>query len=218
MHAPRWLRGLAIAAGLLLLADLAGTVLVAVHWRRAADQALAAHYPALAVLHADVPPSLERTRRALDRAVELYREGRTRRILCIGGNRAAAAVRAGEDMRAYLIAQAVPDEHIVVEHQSYDTRTNIKSLGKVLENSRAGPIGIIAYPAHQPRVRYHLRRHAPNVEAVLIVPRPDESLARVAYECWACLHHEIGSWALTLALSEQAFADLLRRSRSGQAP
>ena len=216
MHASRWPRRLAIAAGLLLLADLAGTVLAAVHWRRAADEALAAYYPALAVLHADVPSSLERTRRALDRAVELYREVRTRRILCIGGNRATAAVHAGEDMRAYLIAHAVADEHIVVEQESYDTQTNMESLRKVLESSRAGPIGIIAYPAHQPRVRYHLRRQAPDVEAVLIAPRPDESLARVIYESWASLHHEIGSWALTLALSEQAFADLLRRSRSGQ--
>jgi uncharacterized SAM-binding protein YcdF (DUF218 family) len=206
-----------IAAGLLLLADLGATLALALRWREDSREPPAAHYAAVAVLHADTPPALHGTRRALDRALELYRTGGTQRILCIGGNRLAAGLHAGEEMRAYLIAGGVPPDRIIVDSESYDTRTNATAIGKALQESVAGPVAIIAYPAHQPRVHYHLGRQAPRIDAVLIAPRADGSLARVAYESWAAFHHEVAVWMLTLALSERAYEDLLRRSRSAQA-
>jgi uncharacterized SAM-binding protein YcdF (DUF218 family) len=213
---PRWGRRLAIGAGLLLLADLGATLALALYWRGDSGEPPAAHYLALAVLHADTPPELHGTRRALDRALELYRTGRARQVLCIGGNRPATGLHAGEEMRAYLIAGGIPAEHIAIERESYDTRTNAQAIDKALEGSSAGPVAVIVYPAHQPRVRYHLRRQAPRVDALLIAPRANGSFARVAYESWTALHHEVAAWILTLALSEQAYADLLRRSRSGR--
>lgn len=205
---------MAIVAVLLLLVDLGAAFALALHWRADSGAPAAAHYSTLAVLHADAPPSLQRTRRALDRALELYRTGHMRQILCIGGNRPRTGLHAGEEMRAYLIAGGVPADRIVIERESYDTRSNAQAIGQALEGAPAGPVAVVAYPAHQPRVRYHLRRQAPRVDAVLIAPRADGPLARVVYESWVALHHEVAAWILTLALSERAYEALLRRSRA----
>lgn len=218
LRVRRWRRLLLIAIGVAVLSELAGTAALALYWRRVSEGPTEERYATLAVLHADSPPALHRTRRALDRALELYREGRVGRILCIGGNRAAAGIRAGREMREYLIAGGVSQDDIRTETESFDTRTNVRAFAAALETSPVGRVAVVAYPAHQPRVRYYLRRNARTVDAALIAPRVAESPASITYEAWVGLNHEVVAWALTLLLSEQVYSDLLRRSRSESLP
>ena len=193
--------------------QVAGTIFLAVLWLRADENRSAGSFTVAAVLHADVPPSLERTTRSLDTAVELYRAGRVRTIACVGGNRRAAGLHAGDAMRAYLVARAVPPENVLVERESFDTRSNVHALRMMLGLAGAGPVAIIVYPSHEPRVRHYLR--GSGVRAQFLPARAPRSTATLLYDSWISLNHEAVAWAAALMFSDALYAGLMASWREG---
>lgn len=100
------------------IAAVNAVVLVGGHGAEAAAPADLVVVPAARV-HAGGRPSIA-LRDRLDRAIELYRAGKARRIL-VSGNDGPAANREPTVMRAYLEAHGVPAEDVVFDPSGFDT-------------------------------------------------------------------------------------------------
>jgi uncharacterized SAM-binding protein YcdF (DUF218 family) len=206
----QWGRRVALATVALVIADI--IVTGAFHARSVVSTNGVEPRRVLAVLYADTPPAFNRTRRALDRIAELYRAGGVKRVVCIGGNRPSMRWHAGPGMRANLLAAGIPGEQIVLEEASYDTRTNMASLGKLLREWGENSALVVVYPAHQWRVSHHARRIVKGAEIEFAAPRADYSWDAIV-DTWSGLHHEAVSWLLLILLSEQGFDRLVRHLR-----
>lgn len=118
----------------------------------------------------------------LDRALELYRQGRARRILVSGGGRPAEAVVG----QAYLEARGVPAAAILVETASCSTFENIQGSARRLAAGQVdGPILLVTNGAHLKRALVIARRHGLPVTGVPAEPGEPNLLAAwrsVAYE------------------------------------
>ena len=206
-----WVRRAAMSVIILACADvaLAGVFHA---WSVASPSAPAAR-PVVAVLYADTPPALDRTRRALDRAVELHRAGGVKRIVCLGGNRPGIAWHAGDAMRAHLIAGGIPGERVVAERASYDTRTNLGSLGTLLHTWGENEVLVVAYPVHQWRIRHYAAMMPEGAVVEFAAPRLGYSWSGFA-DTWTALHHEAAAWTLTVVLSDRAYERLVRHLRA----
>lgn len=106
----------AVSAG--AIAAVNAVVLVGGHGAEAVAPADLVVVPAARV-HAGGRPSIALCDR-LDRAIELYREGKARRIL-VSGNDGPSANREPTVMRAYLEARGVPREDVLFDPSGFDT-------------------------------------------------------------------------------------------------
>jgi uncharacterized SAM-binding protein YcdF (DUF218 family) len=99
--------------------------------------------------------------RRVARAVQLYRDGHSDRIVLTGGlgtHPPAEAVVA-----AQLCRQAgVPDEHLVIEDRSVDTEQNARFAARLVR----GRVLVVTDPFHVLRCRYVFGRHFDAVDAV----------------------------------------------------
>ena len=146
----RAIRRTAVAVGLALLAGastLVGAV-AAYSYRSASGPADAAVVLGAAIWGKRPSPVFEgRIRHALD----LYREGRVRKILFTGGKgdgdtRAEAAVA-----RAYALARGVPAEDLLCEAGSRTTRGNLLAARTVLQREGLARVLLVSDPIHMLR-------------------------------------------------------------------
>ena len=87
----------------------------------------------------------------LDHAVMLYREGRVARVLVTGGRSPEDSVSEAAAGAAYLQAQGVPSEAILLEDRSHTTRQNLANARAVLGQSARAPVLIVSDPLHMRR-------------------------------------------------------------------
>ena len=87
----------------------------------------------------------------LDHAVTLYREGRVSRVLVTGGRSPEDRVSEAAAGAAYLQAQGVPAEAILLEDRSHTTRQNLANARAVLGQSARAPVLIVSDPLHMRR-------------------------------------------------------------------
>lgn len=71
----------------------------------------------------------------LDRAVELYRAGMGEAIIVCGGQGPNETASEASVMRAYLIQAGIPQERIVVEDRSLNTRQNLRFARQVMQHN-----------------------------------------------------------------------------------
>lgn len=210
----RWLRRLALILAAVLATDLIATAIVIASVMGAQGVFVGSrNYDAAVVLHADTPGSLERTMPALDAAVKLFAAGRVAEVFCIGGNR--PGIRAGEEMKRYLVARGVPAARIAVDSVSYDTRTNVLSVRDLMARREYVSALLVVHAFHKPRVAHLAARVLERVDvAFFVLPLAVSSAADLS-QAWLALHHEGVAWTLLGVLGEAQYDALIRAVRAG---
>lgn len=169
-------------------------------------------------------------------AARLYREGRAGVVAGIGGhwreNRAAGLRRGMSEILTQ--SEGLPAEAAIQDHDSYDTFTNLDEVFRLVSERGWRRVAFVSSPLHLQRVLYlSAKREAArsaaiasdfvldaSVDAISEHPRLEiESLPFTAsgqaslFAAWRETHHEWAAWALTLALPERYFRDVMRWRR-----
>lgn len=93
------------------------------------------------------------TLRRANKAVLLYQKGAISMIACIGGARAGHDRLGSEMVRDFLVSRGIPKNKILVDRESYDSRTNCQVVRKMAREYRWPHITFIASPMHNQRLR-----------------------------------------------------------------
>ena len=145
---------LKILLALLLAGILAGGALVGAVVYCAGKERTVKPSDCLIVLGAKVHPSgeLSKTLRyRCESALEVWRQGLVKGIVCCGARGADEPVAEGEAMRDYLIEHGVPESCVIAETQSVNTEENLKNAAGIME-SRGWADAVVATSD------YHLER------------------------------------------------------------
>ena len=141
-------------------------------------------------------------RERINHAIELYRNGKVRKIIVTGGQGNRRELTEAAAARAYAIENGVPGGDILIEDKSHTTYENVlnakqladaNGLKRVLIVSdpmhmrravtMAEDIGLEAYPSPTPTTMYHSWRSQVNSLAL-------ETVAYMGYWAWKVLSYE----------------------------
>jgi vancomycin permeability regulator SanA len=98
-----------------------------------------------------------RLKARLDKAIQLYRQGLFSNIIVSGG----VGIEGFDEavvMKRYLIAQAVPDDHIFVDSNGRTTYLTAKHSARLMKEKRWTSALVISQYFHIPRTRLALKR------------------------------------------------------------
>lgn len=133
----------------------------------------------------DGTPS-ERLELRLQRALELYREGRVRWILASGGVDPAGTDEA-RAMAAWLVGHGVPADHVAVDSEGVDTWSTARNTRRLLGQAGMRSVVVVTHYYHVPRTRLAMERHGISPVYTAYVAGPE------AREPWSLLR-EIPAW------------------------
>lgn len=133
-------------------------------------------------------------RERLNLAYSLYQSGKVEWILCSGGMGSNSTISEAEGMRHYLIELGVPEDRILTENQSHDTKTNLAYSKELLDQKGLTDIYLVSHDYHLYRALRYAER-----EGLSAVPAPVHS--RVLFmpyhkmrESFALLKTYLGMW------------------------
>lgn len=111
------------------------------------------NYDAIVVLGAQVKPdgqlSLQLTWR-MDEAYAMWEKQPCLIVTC-GAQGANEPAPEGQVMKEYLMAKGVPEEQILVDDTSFNTRQNLRNAARLLESAGAKQVMIVTSDYHLPR-------------------------------------------------------------------
>ena len=111
------------------------------------------NYDAIVVLGAQVKPdgqlSLQLTWR-MDEAYTMWEKQPCLIVTC-GAQGANEPAPEGQVMKEYLMAKGVPEEQILVDDTSFNTRQNLRNAARLLESAGAKQVMIVTSDYHLPR-------------------------------------------------------------------
>jgi uncharacterized SAM-binding protein YcdF (DUF218 family) len=107
-------------------------------------------------------------RRRLDRALSLYRRQDPGPLLVVtGGQGADEQITEAAAMRGYLLDNAVPEDHVVVEDRATTTEENLRySVALLTERDTPGPVAAVTNNYHAFRTAVLARKLGMPVEAM----------------------------------------------------
>lgn len=188
----RWGRRLCLAAaGLLALGFLALYLAV---WIKSREEDDAVPSDCIVVLgakaHGLEPGRVLRAR--LDRARQAYAQGLGGKILVCGGKGTDETVPEAEAMAAYLKAQGVPDEDILLEQDSRNTRENLRFAKRIMEANGYQTCVLVTSDSHMARARLLARQEGlPATGSRAKSEGPGAWLSRVR-ECLSWIKYALG--------------------------
>lgn len=94
----------------------------------------------------------------LDRALELYRDGRVKAILVSGG-KGAEGFEEADVMRDDLVSRGVPASDVIVDRDGYDTWRTARSAAAVMRAHGWRSAIVVSQYWHLRRAKLALRRH-----------------------------------------------------------
>ncbi len=166
------------AAGVAAYAALIGLVC---YWEVNVPQAK--DYDSIIVLGAQVLPTGEpsvQLRWRLDKAKEVYENNPAYIVVC-GGQGPNEPEPEGDVMRRVLIAEGLPEEHVISEPQSANTKENIQNAWDILQKKGCQNPVIVTSD-------YHLPRAMAIARDVGLTPQGEGSLCRPGLKFWAKNH------------------------------
>jgi uncharacterized SAM-binding protein YcdF (DUF218 family) len=124
-------------------------------------------------------------RRPVMRAVELYQEGRVRRLLFTGGYNSKIEATEATEMAAVALASRVPEADILVEPRATHTDQNMTFSRELIESSIgfAELRSILLVTIH-----YHIRR------AIIAARRQFPSSVEIGWVCYPSRHYSSTNW------------------------
>lgn len=152
-------KGLRIMLWLILLALLAYAGLVIWVYVQEISVPEPSDYDSIIVLGAQVQPSGEpsvQLRWRLDRAREVYDQSPCH-IVVTGGQGADEPAPEGDVMRAVLIGEGVPEEHVISDPESVNTRQNLENAWEILTELGCQKPVVVTSDYHLPRAMQMMR-------------------------------------------------------------
>lgn len=98
------------------------------------------------------------TKGRVDRALELYREGKVKRIFCSGGLGGEDHFPEGTAMRNYLLAQGVPDSAVVADNEGVNSYATAVDFNAWNEERKYRKVIVVSQFYHISRSVYILRK------------------------------------------------------------
>ncbi len=152
---PRWVRPVALAAGVAAGAFAAYFLYVYVQVWRQADRDEAAAADAIVVFGAAEyrgrPSPVLKAR--LDHGLDLYRRGLAPRIITTGGHGGDPQFTEGEVARNYLAQNNVPSESILVESAAETTMESAAAVAEMMDQRRLRSCIVVSDGYHIYRVK-----------------------------------------------------------------
>ncbi|MFA5927152.1 MAG: YdcF family protein [Patescibacteria group bacterium] len=84
----------------------------------------------------------------INHAINLYNEGKVRKIIFTGGRAEEDSLSEAEAARDYALARGVGIENILIETESWTTYSNLSNTKKIVETENLGKVMIISDPLH----------------------------------------------------------------------
>jgi uncharacterized SAM-binding protein YcdF (DUF218 family) len=139
------------------------------------------------------------SKRRANLAIELYRNEKIKHIIAIGGNNYKTRKSDHHAMKAYLIANGIPEEVIYYDSLSYNTITNWQESQKIMAQNSFESVVAISAPMHIYRIANMI---------------DDQSVSFMAYqyklesfgdyyELYRAVHHEWKSYILSFLFKEK---------------
>lgn len=111
----------------------------------------------------------------LNQALTLYQEGRVQYIILSGGL-GNNGITEAEGMKKYLVDRGVPENHLVLEDRSSNTKENLKFTAEVLKKHKWTRLYLVTHDYHMYRALNYARKAgisasaAPVHSKVLFIP------------------------------------------------
>lgn len=141
----------------------------------------------------------KQTKRRLNHALNLFQSGSVDSLLCTGGARPRDNVYGADMMKEYLMGYGVPEEKIITDLLSYDTRTNLTNSLKIIKKEQWKTVCLVSSPLHLYRIQGMLpSRSTPTVFTPTPYPYESANPAMSLLEIWKNIHHEWIAYALYL--------------------
>jgi vancomycin permeability regulator SanA len=136
------------------------------------------------------------TKERCNLAIELYKKGSIKNILCVGG---ASLNKAGSlMMKDYLSYSGIPDSSLTADTLSFSSITNLSEADKILTRRNFRTALIISSPSHIPRLKYLSERLLHNINKSYITFNYDYGIIDIYLDC----NSEFIKWVYLLFLPE----------------
>ncbi|MFA5260617.1 MAG: YdcF family protein [Candidatus Omnitrophota bacterium] len=155
------------------------------------------------------------TLRRANEAVRLYQKGSVSMIACIGGARPGRDVFGSQVVKDYLVSRGIPGEKIVVDRESFDSRTNWQVARRLARDHGWEHVTLIASPMHNQRLK----------KVVAAAPLDHGKVFYSAYsyagcepplswkELWIDTHYEWLAYTAEFILPEPFYTQAVRQLR-----
>lgn len=93
-------------------------------------------------------------RERINHAINLYRQGTVQYLIFTGGLAGNDELAESEAAREYAIAQGIPEEHIFIETESYNSCLNLIEAKHIMEENNLDRALIVSDPLHMRRTMW----------------------------------------------------------------
>jgi uncharacterized SAM-binding protein YcdF (DUF218 family) len=93
-------------------------------------------------------------RERINHAINLYRQGTVEYLIFTGGLAGNDELAESEAAREYAIAQGIPEEHIFIETESYNSCFNLIEAKRIMEENNMDRALIVSDPLHMRRTMW----------------------------------------------------------------
>lgn len=93
-------------------------------------------------------------RERINHAINLYRQGTVQYLIFTGGLAGNDELAESEAAREYAIAQGIPEEHIFIETESYNSCLNLIQAKHIMEENNMDRALIVSDPLHMRRAMW----------------------------------------------------------------
>lgn len=178
-----WHKLVLVAVWLMLAGAVCFAALIGLVYCWEVNVPVATDYDGIIVLGAQVLPSGEpsvQLRWRLDKARECYAQSPCYVVVC-GGRGVREPAPEGDVMRAVLLSEGLPEEHVISEPVSADTKENIRNAWAILQEKGCTKPLIVTSD-------YHLPRALAIARDVGLEPQGAGSLCRPEWSFWLKNH------------------------------
>lgn len=88
----------------------------------------------------------------LNKAIELYKHGIVKKIICVGGNRPNQQLFGSRQSSKYLKSKSIPSHAINFDTLSFDTRTNLREAHNIIRKNNLQKIIYVSDVIHLHRI------------------------------------------------------------------
>jgi uncharacterized SAM-binding protein YcdF (DUF218 family) len=139
------------------------------------------------------------TKKRAQVALDLFRSGKIRHIICVGGYEQSFWKGKPHLLRNYLVNNEIPSNVIVHDSVSFNTITNWQEAEKIIDRQGYDTVILISAPFHLFRISHMIDR-----EHVFFAGyRQDIKTFREYWTYYRHIHHEFISQFLNFALNEK---------------
>ena len=150
------------------------------------------------------------TRRRIHHGIKLLQDGKVEYLLVTGGNRAwDKNLKGSHLMRKYMSHLGIAKNKILTEDRSFDTGTNLKLAGKVLQGQGLSSMVLVSSPYHLKRIQAFTKPQSHDLHfSPYSLNTASPPISRS--ELWYSAHHNLTAYTALMILPDAMYGSLIR--------